>query len=215
VAESRLKSQVRELLAVPYRDPGRCAGVASVPRVDPIPAQMVSPEQAMVPGRRLSSVDSSESDVERRALQVLMLARKTADEYVALANRHADATRTDARAAAEQTVREAEDAADRVRREADRTLFEAQANAAKLEREAKEQYAAVIAALADERAALQEQIDALHEFDRDYRDQLREFMHSQLQVLDEGDDPALADTPEPADATSADEPDELDEQDEP
>jgi len=79
----------------------------------------------------------------------------------------------------------------------------------------KEQYAAVIAALADERAALQEQIDALHEFDRDYRDQLREFMHSQLQVLDEGDDPALADTPEPADATSADEPDELDEQDEP
>jgi len=197
VAERLLNGRVRELLAAPHPLPGTWVGVAA-PVADPIPVQMESPEQALVPARRLPS-GPGETPSERQALQVLMLARRTADEYVALANRHAEATRTDARTAAEQTVREAQDAADRVRQDADRVLSEAQAHAAEMAREAEERYAAVIGQLTDERAALLQQIDELHQFDRDYRTQLRVFMNDQLRALEEGE-PAPADTPIPADA---------------
>jgi hypothetical protein len=181
-----MKSRIKELSGEPYPDRGSWADAAPPPD-DPIPAQMVSPEQAILPGRRLSSGGQGETDAERRALQVLMLARRTADEYVALANRYADATRADARTAAEQTVREAQDAAEQVRRDADRVLSEARTHAAELQREADEQFAAVIGRMVDERTALQQQIDALHEFDREVRNRLRVFLHGQLRALDETD----------------------------
>src|SRR5262249_17502388 len=129
VAERRMKSRVKQPLAERRPDSGLLAGGVP-PLVDPIPAQIVCPGHAILPGRRLYSAEWGESDAERQALQVLMLARRTGDEYVALAKRHADTTRAEARTAAEQTVREAQEAADRVRRDADRILSEAKAHAA-------------------------------------------------------------------------------------
>lgn len=240
MAEGRMKGRVKGLLAGhPDADPRTDADLPPGPR---IPPQMLPPDHAMASGPRGSSAGMADSDAERQALQVLMLARRTADEHVALANRQADAVRADARAAAEQIVREAQDAAERSRRDAERALSEAQtranqivhdaqavaddlrneaeqeradahaaagqtidaakAHAADLEREAEERYEEAIGGLAEERAALQQEIEALHQFDREYRTRLRVFMHNQLRALDEGE-PATGDLPMAADAMPA------------
>lgn len=162
-------------------------------------------------------------DAERKALQVLMLAQRTADEHIANAQQeadkiwttarataeriardaqtHAEDTRreagkalSDARAAAGQIIRDAEVHAERARREADKILSDArvhaeemaekaQANADGLEREAQMRYDHAVGALIAKRAALQEQIEALQQFDRDYRARLRTFMQGQLLAL--------------------------------
>src|SRR5215813_12321271 len=60
VAERLLNGRVRELLAAPHPGTGPWMDATSS-LVDPIPAQMVSPEQAMVPARRLPSDGPGES----------------------------------------------------------------------------------------------------------------------------------------------------------
>jgi cell division septum initiation protein DivIVA len=167
--------------------------------------------------------DVLDPDAQRRALQVLVLAQRTADEHVSTAQSQAGTIRSDARAtaeqivrdaqahadgarqdaskalsdahgAAEQIVRDAQAQADGARREADKTLADAragaaeivkdaQAHAAALERDAEEKYEDAVGSLAGKRAALQEQIEALQQFDRDYRARLATFMQGQLRAL--------------------------------
>ena len=162
-------------------------------------------------------------DAQRQALQVLILAQRTADDHVASAQHHAGGIRADAQAAAEQIVREAQAHADATRQEAGKALADtrakaeqivkdaqahaagvrrdadkivsdaragaaeivkdAQAHATGLEREAQQRYDDVVGSLESKRAALQEQIDALQRFDRDYRSRLRSFMQGQLRAL--------------------------------
>lgn len=239
-----MKGRVKGVRAGSHPDPD--------PRVDAdpalvggMPAQMLPPEQVMVPGPYPSPVGMADAAAERQALQVLMLAGRTADEHVAAANHQAEAICADARTTAEQIVREAHDVAGRARRDADRLVSEAQSRAAQvvhdaqvaaedsrreaeqeraaartsadqaiaaahahadeLEREAEERYAEAVGGLADERATLQQQIEALRRFDREYRTRLRVFMHGQLRALDEGEPPP-ADIPMPAHAAPAGQP---------
>jgi len=170
----------------------------------------------------------SEPEAQRQALQVLILAQRTADEHVASAQHQADKVRAEARAMAEQIARDAQAHADGARREAGKALSDAramtaqlardaqahadgvrrdaekilshaqaraeeiakdaQARADGLEREAQQRYQDVVGSLAAKRAALQQQIEALQRFDRDYRAELRTFMQSQLNALG-GDEP--------------------------
>jgi vacuolar-type H+-ATPase subunit H len=156
--------------------------------------------------------DSSDPDAQRKALQVLVLAQRTADEHIAAAQHQAETIKaearaaadqvgreaakglSDARAAAEQIVREAQARASDTQREGDKTLAdarakateivkEAQANANELDRAAQQRYDDVVGSLATKRDVLQQQIDGLQQFDRDYRSRLRTFMHSQLRAL--------------------------------
>ncbi|HEY6597350.1 MAG TPA: hypothetical protein VI011_25090 [Asanoa sp.] len=164
----------------------------------------------------------------RQALQVLMLAQRTADEHVAAAHRQAEKIRADARATAEQIGREAQahsDDARRVadkaladarakaeqvareaqahgedaRREADRLVAEARATAEqvandarahgeRLQHEAQQRYDEAVGRLPAQRAELQQRIEALKQFDHNYRARLKTFMQSQLDDL-EGDEP--------------------------
>jgi cell division septum initiation protein DivIVA len=173
----------------------------------------------------------------QRALQVLVMAQRTADEHVASsrhqaeniradalataeqiardAQAHSDGARreaaktvSDARGMAEQIVREAQAHADGTRRDAEKALSDAraaaqqigkdaQAKAAGLEREAQQRYDDVVGSLATKRNALQEQIDALKEFDRDYRSRLRKFMHGQLRALGDDEPPPNASIQQP------------------
>jgi cell division septum initiation protein DivIVA len=173
-----------------------------------------------------------EPEAERQALQVLILARRTADEHVATAQQDADKIRNDARTMAEEIGKAARAGADGVRREADRVLAEArakaeemakiahnnaesvrreaekaladararadeigkaaQASAEALDREAEQRYQNVVGSLEPKRAALQQQIDTLKQFERDYRSKLRKFMESQLRVLGNEDPPPPA-----------------------
>jgi len=72
----------------------------------------------------------------RQALQVLVLAQRTADDHVAQAQQHAEQIRADARAAAERVARDAHASADATRREAGKVLADARGNAEQMAREA-------------------------------------------------------------------------------
>jgi len=111
VADSRMKGRVKGLLTGPSSD------------------------GATVDDRN----DSLDPDAKRQALQVLMLAQRTADEHVATAQHHAGSIRTDARATAEQIVRDAQAHADGARQDANKALSDAHATAEQIVREARAQ----------------------------------------------------------------------------
>ena len=157
------------------------------------------------------------------ALQVLTLARRTAEEHVGTAKRQADRIRADAQAAADQSARDAQVHAHNVRREAEKILtdaraaaeqiardsharteearrtaekivsdsrataeqigVDAQANADHLNLQARQRYDDVVGSLATKREGLQNQIEALEQFDREYRSRLTTFMQGQLRAL--------------------------------
>jgi len=93
------------------------------------------------------------------ALQVLTLARRTAEEHVGTAKRQADRIRADAQAAADQSARDAQVHAHDMRCEADEVLIEARATAEQAARDARmsaedaERAAARILAAAKDEAA--------------------------------------------------------------
>ena len=106
----------------------------------------------------------------------------------------ADGVRAAAREAAAQVTREARAAAEEAQREADKILSDAQAkaeavaadaraNADELKLQAEQKYDDVVGSLAGKREALQEQIEALEVFDREYRARLQSFMQTQLRAL--------------------------------
>lgn len=173
MADSRIKGRVRGLLNSPPAD------------------DVYQPSQPVVdlaPGL-------PDPDAQRKALQVLMLAQRTADEHVASAQQQADNIRSAAKASADQVAKDAQARAERADKDAAKTVADAraaaeqigkdaQARADELERDARRQYDEVVGTLETKRAALQEQIEALQEFDRDYRARLRTFMRGQLDALD-------------------------------
>jgi cell division septum initiation protein DivIVA len=180
-----------------------------------------------------------------RALQVLTLAQRTAEEHIASANRQADKIRRDAQAAADQIARDAQVHVHNVRNEADKVLADARATsekaasdarardeealraaeqivqearsqaekittaaqgeAAQLKRQAELRFEDEVGSLHAKRTALQQQIEALEEFDRDYRARLTTFMQAQLRAL-WVDQPGVGDELGPAAAGKADEP---------
>jgi cell division septum initiation protein DivIVA len=99
------------------------------------------------------------------ALQVLTLAQRTAEEHVAIAKRQADKIRSDAQAAADRAPRDA------------------QGHAEQLKHQAQQRYEDSVGSLIAKRGALQQQIEALEQFDREYRARLTTFMQGQLRAL--------------------------------
>jgi DivIVA domain-containing protein len=140
---------------------------------------------AAADGRRMVTAGVGVSAGERpeeAALRTLMLAQKTADEVVSSA-------RTDA----DQVLAEA-------RQRADQTLGDARAQAEKVQREARESYAATVGELERKRASLQQQVDDLRAFEREYRARLRAFLEDQLSQITGRAVPPVA---EPAPAAQA------------
>lgn len=108
--------------------------------------------------------------------------------------READKVLTDARAASEQVARDShartEDArrtADKIvaeaRAQAEQIVAEARANSEHLNHQARQRYDDVVGSLGTKREALQNQIEALEQFDREYRARLTNFMQNQLRAL--------------------------------
>jgi cell division septum initiation protein DivIVA len=213
VTDSRMKGRVNMLFGGPAQE-------------NEMPEQ---PPQQQLPPPPHNLADDPDA---RQALQVLMLAQRTADEHVAAAHHQADQIRADARATGEQIAREAQahsDDARRVadkaladarakadqvareaqahgedaRREADRLVAEARATAEqidqearahgeRLDQEAQQRYDEAVGRLPAQRAELQQRIEALQQFDHNYRARLKTFMQSQLEDL-EGDEPPTVD----------------------
>jgi cell division septum initiation protein DivIVA len=78
----------------------------------------------------------ADPDVERQALQVLVLAQRTADEHISSVQHEAHKIRSEAQARAEDVARDAQADAEAARRDADKVLSDARAKAAQLTRDA-------------------------------------------------------------------------------
>jgi vacuolar-type H+-ATPase subunit E/Vma4 len=134
----------------------------------------------------------------------------------ALSDAHAKATQMarDVQAHADDAQRKAEKILSDARARADETVKSAQARADELRDQAQQRYEDVVGSLAAKRLALQQQIEALEQFDREYRSRLTAFMQSQLRALwvdepkvniDEAEQPesAAGTAPEPEQADAA------------
>ena len=109
--------------------------------------------------------------------------RREADKVLFDARAGADQIGKDAQAAAEEARRNAEKIVRDAQARADSIAAEAKANAEQLNLQAQQRYDDVVGSLGVKRAALQEQIEALEHFDREYRGRLMAFMQGQLRAL--------------------------------
>lgn len=137
----------------------------------------------------------------READRICAEARKQAEQIVWDAQAHAQARHreaekalVDAQAKAEQVARDVQVHADKIKRDAEAILAEARSRAnditkraksgaEELEHQAQQRYDAVVGSLANRREALQEQIEALEAFDREYRTRLTAFLQNHLRAL--------------------------------
>ncbi len=137
------------------------ARAAQAPTPPPVRAPAVTPPPAApTPERRVPSVDT---DVIQRTL---VLAQKAADEAVADAKSTAQALVRDSETKAQQVVSDAESNARRI----------ADTERRRLEDE--------IAQLTAARDTLNADVDALERFEAEYRNRVREAIHSELGALD-------------------------------
>jgi len=105
-------------------------------------------------------------DGEQQALRVLMMAQRTADDHVNDARREADKLLSDARTKAEEVTRES------------------RAKADALERDARQRHQEAMGGLDAKRSALQQHIETLKQFEREYRTRLKAYLESQLRDLE-------------------------------
>jgi len=118
------------------------------------------------------TAESHEQDTRRRADQMLAEARATADKAAA-----------DARKRAEDASRNAEQILSEARAQAERITQEAQDHAEEMKIKAQQRYDDSVGTLRARREALQQQIEALEQFDSEYRNRLTSFMQRQLRAL--------------------------------
>src|SRR5919112_767924 len=186
-----LRNQVeeidRQLSAAPI-DTGRNLRPLEPPRpvMAPVPPPMV--EQTSPGG-----------DHHVQAAKVLGLAQEMADRLTGEAKAEADGMLGEARTKSEQLLSEARAKADGMVNEA-RTRAETMLNdartraetldrrspekAASLEHEAARKHTEIIAALNQDKSTLEEKIDELRTFEREYRTRLKTYLQSQLRDLD-------------------------------
>jgi cell division septum initiation protein DivIVA len=166
---------------------------------------------------------TGQSGDQRKALQVLTVAQRTANEHIAISRREAEHIRTEARIDAEKIIKEAQGQADVLQGEAEKILAkahfaaektvrdtesmaeltaqnaknilndtraraeeilqEAQAGARDMRHRAQQVYDDVVGGLSAKRETLQRQIEALEQFEQEYRARLVTFMQQQLRSL--------------------------------
>ncbi|MGI5241157.1 DivIVA domain-containing protein [Dactylosporangium sp. CA-139066] len=166
------------------------------------------------------TADEHVANAHQEADRIINDARAAADHIVQQAEAHAEDMRADAddvlgqaRADASRIVQEARAHADKTEQAADDLLADARARAAEIvkiatqraddmKHQAEMRYQDVVGSLAAKREGLQQQIESLERFDREYRSRLTSFMQTQLRALwvDQPQvDPDIEGTAEPHD----------------
>jgi cell division septum initiation protein DivIVA len=132
--------------------------------------------------------------IRKEALAAAEQIGREAQAHAHTVRRDADKVLYDARAAGEQVARdnrarteEAQRAADQIvsdaQAKAEAIAADAQARADQLALQAQQRYEDVVGGLSSRREGLQQQIEALERFDREYRGRLTSFMQNQLRAL--------------------------------
>jgi vacuolar-type H+-ATPase subunit H len=199
VTDTQIKDRVNGALNGSAHD-GRTTEHPLVAPVSPAPA--TPPDQALhVLAMAQRTADEHVGSAQRHAEGIRADARAAAEKIAQQAEQHAQTVRreaekvvADARAAAEQAGREAQAQVDAARRNAEKIIADARAEATtitagargsaeELESAAKRRYDEIVGSLAAKRASLQGQIEALEQFDQQYRARLLTFMQSQIRAL--------------------------------
>lgn len=142
----------------------------------------------------LSRAQQEADKIRTEALAAAEEIGREAQMHAHNVRREAEQVLLEARAGAEQTARESAMRAEEAQRsaakvvleargEAGRITADAQANADQLRLAAQQRYDDVVGSLGAKREALQQQIEALERFDREYRARLTGFMQTQLRAL--------------------------------
>jgi len=194
VTDSRTKDRVKMM---PGTSPD---GVTSEhPMIRPNPAVQSQALQVLTMAQRTAEehVNGAHQQADKIRTDALAAAEQIGREAQAHAHnvrRDADKVLYDARAAAEQAARDHRARTEEAQRTADQIISDAQARAEAiaadaqaradlLALQAQQRYEDVVGGLSTRREGLQQQIEALERFDREYRGRLTSFMQNQLRAL--------------------------------
>lgn len=186
----------------------RVKGMLGGPNPTNEPSEQMDPSGPTAPHQAVQvlalaqrTADEHVAGARREADRFHTDARAAAEQIVRDARAHAHGLQqeaekalADAHATTAQMARDVKVRIDNAQRDAEKILSEAkaradgmakdaQANADELGNQAKQRYEDVVGGLAAKREALQRQIEALEQFDRDYRARLTTFMQNQLRGL--------------------------------
>ncbi len=195
MVDNGMKSLVKGLLTVPpmLNEPTEQIGR------QPEPHNQHQALQVLTLAQR--TADDHISAAQKQAEKICADARTNAGQIIQDAQAHAQALNekaekalSDAHTTAAQIARDARTHADKSQRQSEEILADAQkratelgkkaqAKAEELREQAQQRYDDVVGSLAYKREALQRQIEALEQFDRDYRARLTTFMQTQLRAL--------------------------------
>jgi cell division septum initiation protein DivIVA len=219
VTDNQIKARVKAVLN------GTAADTATSEHPLVVPGGPVAPGGPLHPDHALQVLTLAQRTAEehvaiakRQADKIRSDAQAAADQSARDAQVHAhnvrceaDKVLSEARATSEQAARDARLRADDAKRTADQILAEAkseaeaivgdaQGHAEQLKLQAQQRYEDSVGSLIAKREALQQQIEALENFDREYRARLTTFMQGQMRALwvDRPQVGAELDTPEVA-----------------
>jgi DivIVA domain-containing protein len=123
-----------------------------------------------------------------QAVKVLALAQQTADQHLAEAANEAQRTVGEARTAAEQLTAETKAATEaqiaEAQQRADQLDRESKAAANNTIQEAEQRRVGIVTQLEQQRDALEQRLEELRTFEREYRTRLKSYLESQLRDLD-------------------------------
>jgi cell division septum initiation protein DivIVA len=126
-----------------------------------------------------AAADQSARDAQVHAHNV----RCEADKVLADARAASEQAARDARVQAEEAKRSADQVLAGAKKEADSIVGDARGHAQQLKLQAQQRYEDSVGSLISKREALQQQIESLEQFDREYRARLTTFMQGQLREL--------------------------------
>ena len=206
MTDNRIKDRVKGLLAVTPTSGDLSEHAQSPARAQHVQAPPQSDGEAQYQALQVLTLAQRTADehltsARQEAAKIHAAAQAAAEETAREAgiNAHrvrqeADRILSEAREAAAQVTGEARTHAEEAAQEAKKILADANAKAEgvaadarsgadELKLQAEQRYNDVVGSLVGKREALQEQIEALEQFDRDYRARLQTFMQGQLRAL--------------------------------
>ena len=196
MSDNRMKDRVKVLLngTSPESETSEHALVSPPPQAHPNQALQVLTLAQRTAEEHVARAHHQADKIRTDALAAAEQIARDAQVHAHNVRREADKVLTDARAASEQVARDSHARTEEARRNAEKILSdaraqaeqidaEAQANSDHLNLQARQRYDDVVGSLGTKREALQQQIEALEHFDREYRSRLTAFMQGQLRSL--------------------------------
>lgn len=196
MSDNRMKDRVKVLLngTSPESETSEHALVSPPPQAHPNQALQVLTLAQRTAEEHVARAHHQADKIRTDALAAAEQIARDAQVHAHNVRREADKVLTDARAASEQVARDSHARTEEARRNADKIVAdarsqaeqiaaEAQASSDHLNLQARQRYDDVVGSLGTKREALAQQIEALEQFDRDYRSRLTAFMQGQLRSL--------------------------------